>query len=449
MTEKQINIEDLVQDDHNFNRGTEQGAKLIEKSFQDHGAGRSVLLDKDNRLIAGNKATKGAIAAGIKKVRIIETTGDELIAVKRTDVSLDSKEGREMAMLDNLTTQVNMSWDKVELETVAEQVQGFDVSQFGFDIDSLPQAQPASSGGGSGTKKEAKEDDFDDKKDEIHVRCKPGDIWQLGDHRLMCGDSTDLETVKTLMGGVLADMVFTDPPYGTTQLEWDKEPDLLAMFKCIEKSCKENAAILITGTQPFVTDLINANREKFKYELIWEKTQSTGFFDAKNRPMRVHEVISVFYSKQPTYNPQKIMKTDVSGIGRSRGNSSYMKTNGGHVGKVGREKAESYSYVEDGSRYPKDVIHFSNWNGALFGNTQNVVLHPTQKPVDLVAYLISTYSNEGDLLVDYFGGSGTTMIAAEQLGRKCFMMELDPHYCDVIINRWEKFTGKTATKVQP
>lgn len=201
MTEKQINIEDLVQDDHNFNRGTEQGAKLIEKSFQDHGAGRSVLLDKDNRLIAGNKATKGAIAAGIKKVRIIETTGDELIAVKRTDISLDSKEGREMAMLDNLTTQVNMSWDKVELETVAEQVQGFDVSQFGFDIDSLPQAQAASSGGGSGTKKEAKEDDFDDKKDEIHVRCKPGDVWELGNHRLMCGDSIDLQQVKTLMGG--------------------------------------------------------------------------------------------------------------------------------------------------------------------------------------------------------------------------------------------------------
>ena len=202
MTEKQINIEDLVQDDHNFNRGTEQGAKLIEKSFQDHGAGRSVLLDKDNRLIAGNKATKGAIAAGIKKVRIIETTGDELIAVKRTDVSLDSKEGREMAMLDNLTTQVNMSWDKVELETVAEQVQGFDVSQFGFDIDSLPQAQAPEGGSGeSQPKKQVNEDEFDENEDEIHVRCKKGDVWELGEHRLMCGDCIDLEQVKTLMGG--------------------------------------------------------------------------------------------------------------------------------------------------------------------------------------------------------------------------------------------------------
>lgn len=203
MTEKVINIEELVQDDHNFNKGTEAGAKLIEKSFADHGAGRSVLLDKDNRLIAGNKATKGAIASGIKKVRLIETTGDELIAVKRTDISLDSKEGREMAMLDNLTTQVNMSWDKVELETVAEQCQGFDVSQFGFDIDSLPSAQVSdgNSGNSSRAKKQAKEDDFDDKKDQIHVLCKPGDVWQLGEHRLMCGDSIDLQQVKALMGG--------------------------------------------------------------------------------------------------------------------------------------------------------------------------------------------------------------------------------------------------------
>lgn len=133
MTEKVINIEDLVQDDHNFNKGTEQGAKLIEKSFTDHGAGRSVLLDKDNRLIAGNKATKGALAAGIKKVRVIETTGDELIAVKRTDVSLDSKEGREMALADNATSQVNLDWDTTELQTVADQY-GIDINEYKIEM---------------------------------------------------------------------------------------------------------------------------------------------------------------------------------------------------------------------------------------------------------------------------------------------------------------------------
>ena len=307
--------------------------------------------------------------------------------------------------------------------------------------------QPEFPEAGAGAGGSAQEDDFDETQDEIHVRCAKGDVWQLGDHRLMCGDSTDLEQVKALMGGVKADMVFTDPPYGTTKLEWDKEPDLPAMFNCLENSCKKEAPILITGTQPFVTDLINARRKMFRYEIIWVKKQPTGFFDAKKRPMRIHEIICVFYSRQPIYNPQKHVKMDAHGIGRKRRNSDYMKTKGGHVGKVGREKAETYAYTEDGTRYPTDVIEFSNWNGASFGNAEKAVVHPTQKPVDLVTYLKSTYSNEGDLVLDAFGGSGTTIIAAEQLGRKCYMMELDPHYCDVIIARWEKMTGKKAIKI--
>ena len=110
--EQTINIEELIQDDHNFNKGTEAGQKLMEKSFKELGAGRSILVDRDGRIISGNKSQKAAMAAGIQKVRVIETTGDELIAVKRTDLSLDSKEGREMAYADNLTTQVNLAFMK-------------------------------------------------------------------------------------------------------------------------------------------------------------------------------------------------------------------------------------------------------------------------------------------------------------------------------------------------
>lgn len=108
--EQTINIEELVQDDHNLNKGTEEGQRLMERSFRELGAGRSILVDKDGRIIAGNKSQKAAMAAGIKRVRVIETEGDELIAVKRTDLSLDSKEGRELAYADNLTTQVNLAW---------------------------------------------------------------------------------------------------------------------------------------------------------------------------------------------------------------------------------------------------------------------------------------------------------------------------------------------------
>ena len=109
--EKLIDIEELAQDTHNFNRGNEQGQQLMERSFKELGAGRSILLDKNGNIIAGNKSQKAAIAAGIKKVRVVETTGDELVAVKRTDVDIDTAEGRKMAYLDNLTTQVNLTWD--------------------------------------------------------------------------------------------------------------------------------------------------------------------------------------------------------------------------------------------------------------------------------------------------------------------------------------------------
>ena len=136
--EKIINIEELVQDEHNFNKGTDEGGKLMERSFKEMGAGRSVLIDKHGKIIAGNKSQKAAIAAGIKRVRVIETTGDELIAVKRTDVELESEQGRKMALLDNLTTQVNLAWDEAELQTITGEIEGFDASEFGLELDEIP-----------------------------------------------------------------------------------------------------------------------------------------------------------------------------------------------------------------------------------------------------------------------------------------------------------------------
>ena len=134
-----VSIDDLIQDDHNFNKGNEQGAQLLERSFRECGAGRSVLIDKDNRLVGGNKAQKGFKAAGKKKVIIVDSDADTLVAVRRKDVSLDSAEGRKLAYLDNLTTQVNLTWDQTELEAVQADVEGFDIADFGFDIEDLPQ----------------------------------------------------------------------------------------------------------------------------------------------------------------------------------------------------------------------------------------------------------------------------------------------------------------------
>ena len=284
---------------------------------------------------------------------------------------------------------------------------------------------------------EAQEDDFDEAADAVETRCKPGGIWQLGNHRLMCGDSTEPASVALLMNGEKADMVFTDPPYGMTALKWDTKIDLEKMFENIWSACKKDAQILVTGAQPFVTDLINAGRNFFRHEIIWKKTQSTGFLQVNHAPLKIHENILVFCKGDGTYNPQKKVIGEGSGRVRHQSANRAAHYHGNH---------ES-TYVEDGTRFPTSVIEFSNWNGALFGNVSNAVSHPTQKPVDLVAYLIETYSNNNDSVLDLFGGSGTTLIACEQLGRKCFMMELDPHYCDVILARWEKLTGQTATKL--
>ena len=155
-----VSIDDLIQDDHNFNKGNEQGAQLLERSFRECGAGRSVLIDKDNRLVGGNKAQKGFKAAGKKKVIIVDSDADTLVAVRRKDVSLDSAEGRKMAYLDNLTTQVNLTWDQTELEAVQADVEGFDVADFGFDIEDLPQVTfPTGEKQGEGEGKEPTEHD--------------------------------------------------------------------------------------------------------------------------------------------------------------------------------------------------------------------------------------------------------------------------------------------------
>ena len=396
MSEKIVDIQTLVQDDHNFNKGTEAGRQLMERSFSELGAGRSILVDKDGRIIAGNKSQKAAIAAGIKKVRIIETTGDELVAVKRTDISLDSKEGRELALADNLTTQVNLEWDKVELQEVAAQ-QGIDLPDWGLDPQALGiDEQPAEP-------QEAQEDDFDEEKDGIEQRAAVGDVWILGEHRLVCGDSTDKANIDKLLNGEKASMIFTDPPYGMglntdysslsfngrKGIKWEQgavddfDP---AMLKIIfDLDVKET---FLWGADYYIEHIPNRKDGSW---IVWDKTlESNG--DAGS-----NSEFELCWSKQ---------------------------------------------------KHKRKVIHF-NWF-RFFGLSKQDAkkrLHPTQKPLQVISPFLTKYSKEQDIVLDLFGGSGSTLIACEQLNRKARLMELDPHYCDVIIARWEKLTGLKATRL--
>ena len=190
-----VDIDDLIQDDHNFNKGTEEGAQLIERSFKDYGAGRSVFIDKNNRLVGGNKAQKGFKGAGFRKVVIVDSDADTLVAVRRKDVDLDSKEGRDMAMLDNLTTQKNLAWDEVELQAVQADVEGFDVGDFGVSIDQLPgnpfeAAQPAAAKNNDGEE----EDITPDNNSEFKYESQYGVI-------VMCSSEEEQEQVYNRLTG--------------------------------------------------------------------------------------------------------------------------------------------------------------------------------------------------------------------------------------------------------
>ena len=162
-----VSIDDLIQDDHNFNKGTEEGQQLIERSFRECGAGRSVFIDKDNRLVGGNKAQKGFKAAGKSKVVIVDSDADTLVAVRRKDVSLDSAEGRRMALLDNLTTQVNLAWDPSEIEAVSSEIDGFDPSDYGFDPSQLEVA---------GMSDETEDEAIERKRREFEEKMKNGEL---------------------------------------------------------------------------------------------------------------------------------------------------------------------------------------------------------------------------------------------------------------------------------
>ena len=234
------------------------------------------------------------------------------------------------------------------------------------------------------------------------------------------------------------DLILWAPPYGTTRLEWDKIIPLEPLWEQYKRIIKDNGAILLFSAQPFTTDLINSNRKMFRYEIIWEKTMRTGFYNAKKMPLRIHENILVFYKHLPTYNPQKYQLTQeyieqhFVPIGRKRKNSDYKRESTGKAWNgVSKEANESWEYTDTGERYPTDVIKFSNFNGCPFGNNSKAVKHPTQKPLPLLEYLIKTYSNEGDVVLDNCMGVGTTGIACKNLSRNFIGFELREDYFEI------------------
>ena len=230
---------------------------------------------------------------------------------------------------------------------------------------------------------------------------------------LMLGDC--LERMKEIPDGSV-DMVLTDPPYGTTACKWDSIIPLEPMWEQLKRVIKPNGAIVMTASQPFTTTLISSNMGMFRYCLVWEKTLFTNFAQVKKQPAKKHEDICVFYQKQPTYNPQMEQGKPYTDKERARS-----------MGVTGDALPIKKAITNTGTRYPSSVQKFSN------GNNGNV--HPTQKPVALMEYLILTYTNEGGTVLDFTMGSGTTGVACRNLNRKFIGIEMDEGYFEVAKNR--------------
>jgi DNA modification methylase len=383
-------IKDLKSDHKNARKRTDRSAKLIAESLQRYGAARSIVIDEDNRILAGNGTIEGAKAAGIQNIRVIETDGTEIIAVKRTGLSEDEKIG--LALADNRTSDLS-DWDKDMLQQLSAE---HDLTPW-FDADDLAEIL----GEAEQLPAEGLTDADDVPETPEEPITKLGDLWVLGDHRLLCGDSTSLTEVERLMDGEKADMVFTDPPYGMNlDTDYSKMPNgkthkavigddeqydaafLLAIFAY----CKE---IFLWGADYYVETLHRSYPDLGSW-IVWDKysdQERNGLLDG-----RFGSAFETCWSK--TRHKRELARV-------------LVKTN--------------YTSKGDETR-----------------------VHPTQKPVALAEWFFDRWGKQGDIVVDLYGGSGSTLIACEKTGRQARMMELDPRYCDVIVKRWEDFTGKKA-----
>ena len=237
-------------------------------------------------------------------------------------------------------------------------------------------------------------------------------------NKIIQGDC--LEVMKTMPDKSI-DMILCDLPYGTTACKWDTIIPFEPLWEQYKRIIKDNGAIVLTASQPFTSALVMSNIKMFKYEWIWEKHKATNFMNGNTQPMKIHENILVFGNGKIKYNPQKIDGKDY----KIRG-----KHNIQIAGVNGKEMPKVYSKNhETNKRLPVSIQRFSNHN------QKENRFHPTQKPVALFEYLIKTYTNEGDLVLDNCAGSGTTGVACKNLSRNYILIEKEPEYIDIIKKR--------------
>lgn len=374
----EVALEMLVPYERNAKKHPQEQIDKLKKSIQEFGFISPCLIDRDNRIIAGHGRVEAARQIGMNVVPCVYVEG------------LTDEQRRAYILADNRLTELG-GWD---MDVVFEELTELD--DFGFNVELTGFEMPEEVS-------EVVEDDFDENLVSDEQRTNPGDLWQLGEHRLLCSDSTDTKAIEKLMAGHKANMVFTDPPYGynyqsnmRTQTKrfdvLENDDKILDFFPTLIG--RVEGFVMVCTTWKVLDKWLPLFGKYYKLSnmIIWDKGGG-GIGDLKHTFSTDYEVI-LCASNGAEIRGKRI----------------------GSVWSIGKDSANDYT-------------------------------HPTQKPAALPAMAIRYTTATGAIVLDVFGGSGSTLIACEQLGRKCYMCEIDPHYCDVIIARWENFTGKKAVRL--
>lgn len=378
-------------------RKNDDAVEAVVESIKQCGYVAPIVVDENMVILAGHTRYKALKKLKKKEAQVVIKEG------------LSEEQKKKYRILDNKTAEI-AEWDLelLEIELADLDFDGFD---FGFELSGFESDDEELS--------EAEDDDYDFSQN-IQSRAKVGDIYELGNHRLMCGDSTSTDDVERLIGGMLGDMVFTDPPYGVSIGDKNKRLSkygksghmtenivndtfgeaelyelLLKAFINLREHCKDDCSYYVTapqgGSLGIMMMMMRDAGLLVRHNLIWKKNVAT--FSMRR--------LDYDYQHEPIF----------------------------------------YTWTKKHNYYGKGQYKTSIWE---FDKPRKCDMHPTMKPIELIAEALLNSSKEGDIVIDFFGGSGSTLIACEQLGRCCRMMEIDPHYVDVIIDRWETLTGEKA-----
>lgn len=388
------NVDELVPYENNPRDNT-AAIDAVAASIKEFGFKNPIIIDSDNVIVAGHTRLKAAQKLKIQNVPCV--VADDLT----------QEQVNAFRLADNKTAEL-AEWDLELLNSELELIDGIDMTEFGFELEFEDE-------------QEVVEDEFDEEPPE-EPQTKLGDIYQLGRHRLMCGDSTDVDSVKTLMGGYKADLLLTDPPYNVA----------LGMGGSVDEARKRHRR-----TDGLVIMNDKMENDKFRQFLI-------DVYTAASENLKPGAAFYIWHADSERYN----FEGAAIDIGWEIRQTLIWNKNSITLGRqdyqwkhepclYGWKSGASHVWYSD--RKQSTVINFDR--------PTRSALHPTMKPVGLFDYQIKNSTKSGDIVLDLFGGSGTTIMACEQNDRNAYVMELDPRYADVIIKRWEEFTGEKAVKL--